>query len=113
MAERAFDLVVLGSGVAAMQVATACREAGWSVAVADRRPFGGTCVLRGCDPKKVLLGATEALESVKRLQGKGLAGVPRVDWPALMAFKRSSASPRSMARRASPGRRGWSSAARA
>ncbi len=93
MAERAFDLVVLGSGVAAMQVATACREAGWSVAVADRRPFGGTCVLRGCDPKKVLLGATEALESVKRLQGKGLAGVPRVDWPALMAFKRSFTEP--------------------
>jgi len=93
MAERAFDLVVLGSGVAAMQVATTCREAGWTVAMADRRPFGGTCVLRGCDPKKVLLGATEALAGVRRLQGKGLAGLPRVDWPALMAFKRSFTEP--------------------
>lgn len=51
---RTFDLVVIGAGVAATAVATKCRAAGWSVAIMDQLPFGGTCALRGCDPKKVL-----------------------------------------------------------
>jgi pyruvate/2-oxoglutarate dehydrogenase complex dihydrolipoamide dehydrogenase (E3) component len=55
---RQFDLVVIGTGTAAGVVAHKCRRAGWSVAVIDSRPFGGTCALRGCDPKKVLVGAT-------------------------------------------------------
>ena len=32
-----------------------CRATGWRVAVIDHQPFGGTCALRGCDPKKVLI----------------------------------------------------------
>jgi glutathione reductase (NADPH) len=51
---RTFDLVVIAAGVAATAVATKCRAAGWSVAIMDQLPFGGTCALRGCDPKKVL-----------------------------------------------------------
>ena len=47
-----FDLVVVGTGMAAATVARACREAGRSVAVADCRPSGGTCANRGCDPFK-------------------------------------------------------------
>jgi len=43
------DLIVLGTGTAAQSVAYPCREAGWSVAVVDDHPFGGTCQLRGCD----------------------------------------------------------------
>lgn len=88
--KKAFDLVVIGTGSAASAVASRCRAAGWSVAIADSRPFGGTCALRGCDPKKVLVGAAEALDGVQRLNGKGIvpAGT-RIDWPALMAFKRS------------------------
>jgi glutathione reductase (NADPH) len=54
---RHFDLVVIGTGSAATTAADQCRAAGWSVAVVDCRPFGGTCALRGCDPKKVLVGA--------------------------------------------------------
>jgi glutathione reductase (NADPH) len=50
---RKFDLVVIGTGAAASPVASRCRSAGWQVAVIDSRPFGGTCALRGCDPKKV------------------------------------------------------------
>ncbi len=53
------DVIVLGTGTAAQSVAYPCREAGWSVAVVDSRPFGGTCALRGCDPKKVLVGVAE------------------------------------------------------
>ena len=45
---RKYDLVVIGAGTAAMGVATRVRAAGWTVAVADFRPFGGTCALRGC-----------------------------------------------------------------
>ncbi|HUZ69252.1 MAG TPA: FAD-dependent oxidoreductase, partial [Candidatus Saccharimonadales bacterium] len=56
------DVVVLGSGSGAQNVAYGCREAGWSVAVIDSRPFGGTCQLRGCDPKKVLVGASELVD---------------------------------------------------
>ncbi|MDQ2917921.1 MAG: FAD-dependent oxidoreductase, partial [Pseudomonadota bacterium] len=52
-----YDLVVIGTGTAASGAASRCRSAGWSVAVVDHLPFGGTCALRGCDPKKVLVGA--------------------------------------------------------
>jgi glutathione reductase (NADPH) len=54
---RKFDLVAIGTGSAASGVTSRCREAGWKVAIVDSRPFGGTCALRGCDPKKVLVGA--------------------------------------------------------
>ena len=58
-----YDVVIIGTGTAAGAVASRCRCAGWSVAVIDSRPFGGTCALRGCDPKKVLVGAAEAIDS--------------------------------------------------
>src|ERR1700739_3186112 len=62
-----FDLIVIGTGAAASTVAYKCRSAGWQVAVIDSRPFGGTCALRGCDPKKVLAGAAEAVDWVRRM----------------------------------------------
>ena len=86
---RSFDLVVIGTGTAAGVVAHKCRRAGWSVAVIDSRPFGGTCALRGCDPKKVLVGAAEALDQVNRLHGHGLRAEDlRIEWPELVRFKR-------------------------
>ena len=84
-----FDLVVIGTGTAAGVVAHKCRRAGWSVAVIDSRPFGGTCALRGCDPKKVLVGVAEAFDQVNRLRGHGLRTEDlRIDWPELVRFKR-------------------------
>jgi cation diffusion facilitator CzcD-associated flavoprotein CzcO len=47
-----FDVVVIGTGQAALALTSRCRSAGWQVAVVDSRPFGGTCAPRGCDPKK-------------------------------------------------------------
>jgi glutathione reductase (NADPH) len=89
-----YDLVVIGSGTAASVAATRCREAGWRVAVIDHLPFGGTCALRGCDPKKVLVGVAEAVDSARRMCGKGIAGdEPYVDWGALIKFKRSFTEP--------------------
>ena len=45
-----YDLVIIGSGTAAQVASGRVRGAGWSVAVIDHLPFGGTCALRGCDP---------------------------------------------------------------
>src|SRR5262249_59841696 len=70
------------------------RWAGWKVAIIDSRPFGGTCALRGCDPKKVLVGVAEVVDWVQRMNGAGVRteGV-RIDWAELMRFKRSFTDP--------------------
>jgi glutathione reductase (NADPH) len=47
-----YDLIVIGTGTAAQVAAPRVRGVGRSVAVIDHLPFGGTCALRGCDPKK-------------------------------------------------------------
>src|SRR5438094_5848529 len=86
--ERRFDLVVVGTGVAAA-VASRCREAGWTVAVIDSRPFGGTCALRGCIPKKILVGAAEAVHAARDLAGHGVRDGVALAWPELIGFKRS------------------------
>jgi glutathione reductase (NADPH) len=89
-----FDVIVIGSGSAATAAAFGCRRAGWRVAVIDSRPFGGTCALRGCDPKKVLVGAAEALDRVRALDGRGLEpDGARIEWGHLMRFKRGFTAP--------------------
>ena len=91
--ERQFDLVVVGTGVTSA-VATRCREAGWTVAVIDSKPFGGTCALRGCVPKKILVGVAEAVQSARDLAGHGVrANGVTLAWPELMRFKRSMVDP--------------------
>jgi glutathione reductase (NADPH) len=91
---KKFDVIVIGTGSAASMVALRCREAGWQVAIVDSRPFGGTCSLRGCDPKKVLVGAAEVLDWGRRMQGKGIkAEKLQIDWSELMRFKRSFTEP--------------------
>jgi glutathione reductase (NADPH) len=91
---RKFDLVAIGTGSAASAVASRCRSAGWQVAIVDSRPFGGTCALRGCDPKKVLVGAAEVVDWVRRMKGNGIrAEELRIDWQELMRFKRTFTEP--------------------
>ena len=91
--ERRFDLVMVGTGVTSA-VASRCREAGWTVAVVDSRPFGGTCALRGCVPKKILVGAAEAVQGARDMANMGVpAPALTIDWPALMRFKRSWVDP--------------------
>jgi glutathione reductase (NADPH) len=84
-----YDLVAIGTGTAATVAASRCRAAGWRVAVIDHLPFGGTCALRGCDPKKVLVGAVEAIDHARRMRGKGVARVSSIAWRELMQFKRT------------------------
>ncbi|MEO8881720.1 MAG: NAD(P)/FAD-dependent oxidoreductase [Gemmatimonadaceae bacterium] len=88
-----FDLVVLGTGTAGSSPANSCRAAGWRVAVVDDQPYGGTCGNRGCDPKKVLVGAADVVSWHRHMVGYGVAGDASIDWPALMNFKRSFTDP--------------------
>src|SRR5689334_3957228 len=91
---QTFDLAIIGTGSTATSVAYPCRQAGWNVAIVDSRPFGGTCALRGCDPKKVLVGAADLLDWVRRMTGKGVyAEGACIDWRALMQFKRTFTEP--------------------
>jgi glutathione reductase (NADPH) len=84
------DLIVLGSGEAAQNIACPCRTAGWSVTVVDSDPFGGTCTIRGCDPKKVLFGLSDLVDWNRRMQGKGISSPPpQLVWPELIRFKRT------------------------
>jgi glutathione reductase (NADPH) len=92
--EKQYDVVVIGTGSAAAVVASRCRAVGWTVAIIDARPFGGTCALRGCHPKKMLVSAGEALDAVQRMTGKGVrAREVEIDWAALMRFKRTDTDP--------------------
>ena len=56
-----YDVIVIGSGMAGMTIANKCAKKGLRTAVTDSRPYGGTCALRGCDPKKILVGAAEII----------------------------------------------------
>src|SRR5258708_29182854 len=91
---RKFDLVVIGTGAAGSGAAYKCRKTGWDVAIIDSRPFGGSCALRGCDPKKVLVGAAELIDWTRRMQGKGVSAKgSEIDWPSLMQFKKTFTEP--------------------
>src|SRR5438034_9963328 len=94
MATQLFDLIVIGTGSAASNVAYECRSRGRQVAIIDSRPFGGTCALRGCDPKKVLVGAADAIDHCRRMRTRGIAGgEPAIAWSELIGFKRSFTEP--------------------
>jgi len=87
-----------GAGAAAALIglwtSTIVLFAGLGLMVGSNLPFGGTCALRGCDPKKVLVGAVESIDHARRMRGKGVTGgEPVIDWRALMAFKRGFTKP--------------------
>lgn len=87
------DVLVVGAGMAGQTVARKCASEGWDVAITDELPYGGTCALRGCDPKKVLVAAA-AWGWQRRMDGRGVScGRPRIEWYDLQAFKRSFTEP--------------------
>jgi glutathione reductase (NADPH) len=93
--EHTFDLIVIGTGTAASTTASECSSAGWSAAIIDSLPFGGTCALRGCDPKKVLVEAAKVIDSNQRHENKGIIGseAVHIKWSDLIRFKRTFTDP--------------------
>jgi len=84
---QTYDVLVIGSGMAGMTIARKCAAKGLKTAITDFRPYGGTCALRGCDPKKILIGAAEIIDRANKMRGHGLAGDWSIDWSELMKFK--------------------------
>lgn len=89
--ERDYDIIIMGCGVAGTTLAYKVASSGLNIAIIDCREYGGTCPLRGCDPKKVLASASEATDWNNRLIGKGAGteGLLSIDWPSLIEFKRT------------------------
>jgi len=92
---KTFDLIVIGTGTAASTAASECRSAGWNVAIIDSLSFGGTCSLRGCDPKKVLVEAAKIIDSTLQHENKGITGSEGIyiKWSDLIRFKRTFTEP--------------------
>ncbi len=89
-----FDLIVIGAGTGGAGVARPCAKAGWKVAIVDALPYGGTCMLRGCDPKKMLVAVTEGKDWAERMESKGLHNDgATIDWAKMIAFKRTFTDP--------------------
>ena len=89
-----YDLVVIGAGMAGLAAANKCGSAGWRVAIVDELPYGGTCALRGCDPKKILRRGAEIIDSARLMRGKGIDdGGLSINWADLMRHKHGFTDP--------------------
>lgn len=88
MTSEQFDVVVLGTGPAGSTVARKAAAAGHRTAIVEAREFGGTCALRGCNPKKVYANAGHLIDRVRRADGKLIRGKDvSIDWNQLLKFK--------------------------
>jgi glutathione reductase (NADPH) len=89
-----YDLIVVGAGMAGVSAANKCASAGWKVAIVDALPYGGTCALRGCDPKKILRRGAEVIDSARLMRGKGINdhGLS-INWADLMKHKHGFTDP--------------------
>jgi len=89
-----FDLVVIGAGMAGVAAANKCAAHGWDVAIVDALPYGGTCALRGCDPKKILRRGAEIIDGARLMRGKGIDGADlSINWADLMKHKHGFTDP--------------------
>lgn len=89
-----YDLIVIGAGMAGAAAANKCASEGWRVAIVDELPYGGTCALRGCDPKKILRRGAEIIDGARLMRGKGIddSGLS-INWSDLMKHKRGFTDP--------------------
>ena len=83
-----FDLFVIGAGSGGVRAARLVAETGAKVAIAEQDRFGGTCVIRGCIPKKFFVYASAFPEEFEDSVGYGWTVEGAVfDWPTLIANK--------------------------
>lgn len=84
-----YDLIVIGAGSGGYAAARTARDLGASVALVDRGPLGGLCILRGCMPSKTLIATGDAAHEVRAARELGVhAAEPSIDFPAVMRRKR-------------------------
>lgn len=83
-----FDLFVIGAGSAGVRAARVSAEKGARVAIAEEYRYGGTCVIRGCVPKKLMVYASGFSEMIEDAAGYGWdLGAARFDWARFRAAK--------------------------
>jgi glutathione reductase (NADPH) len=88
MAEHSVDLFVIGAGSGGVRAARIAAGHGARVAIAEEYRVGGTCVIRGCVPKKLLVHASRFAEEFEDAAGFGwTVGEPTFDWASLIANK--------------------------
>ena len=84
------DVIVLGSGNAGFAAVGAAHNAGKSAVIVESRDIGGTCPLRGCVPKKVLVAAAECLHQIALAPEHHISvGPATLDWRKLIARKQT------------------------
>jgi glutathione reductase (NADPH) len=82
------DLFVVGGGSGGIRAARVAAGHGAKVMLAEESRLGGTCVIRGCVPKKLFLYASRFSDSFEDAAEFGWKlSVPRFDWPSLVAAK--------------------------
>src|SRR5262245_11168202 len=88
MSQHDFDLFVIGGGSGGVRAARIAAGHGARVAIAEEYRLGGTCVIRGCVPKKLLVYASRFRDEFEDAAGFGWnVPVPSFDWPTLIANK--------------------------
>ena len=88
MADHEVDLFVIGAGSGGVRAARIAAGYGASVMIAEEYRVGGTCVIRGCVPKKLLVYAARFADEFEDAAGYGwTVGEPVFDWPTLIANK--------------------------
>ncbi len=85
MAQYDYDLFVIGAGSGGVRAARLAAELGVRVGIAEEYRIGGTCVIRGCVPKKLLVYGSRYGSDLADARGFGwTCGEPRFDWPTLI-----------------------------
>ncbi|MCB1539406.1 MAG: glutathione-disulfide reductase [Rhodoblastus sp.] len=93
MSDFDYDLFVIGAGSGGVRAARIAAGYGAKVAVAEEFRIGGTCVIRGCVPKKLYVYASRFAEDFEDAAGFGWTVPPaRFDWPTLVAAKEKEIS---------------------
>jgi glutathione reductase (NADPH) len=88
MAGYDYDLFVIGGGSGGVRAARLAGGMGKRVGLAEEYRMGGTCVIRGCVPKKLFVYASQYSEHFEDAPGYGWSvGETSFDWPALIASK--------------------------
>src|SRR5215469_457756 len=88
MTKYDYDLFVLGGGSGGVRASRMAALAGKKVALAEESRMGGTCVIRGCIPKKLLVYASHFADDFALAESFGwTVGEVSFDWPTLIANK--------------------------